>query len=41
MKNWLYIRICPTFMFAIRITPTKRLFYSRARGWRIIGLDTE
>lgn len=38
-KNWIYIQFRPTFLFLLRITPTKRLMYSCARGWKIIGLD--
>lgn len=38
-NNWFYIRFRPTFIFVIRISPTKRLLYSRARGWKVIGLE--
>lgn len=38
-NNWFYIRFRPTFIFVVRIAKEKRLMYSCARGWKVIGLE--
>jgi hypothetical protein len=39
LRNWFYLRLWPTFKFAIRISKYKRLVYTRTRGWRRVGLE--